>query len=260
MSNQETQAKAKRDRSPSYPSIHLGAAIERLVTLDDYFKRHPASVSKLGLAWGMKHGSSQASSTVAALKSYGLVDYQGSGADLKAILTDDGRTYLRAQQDDIKREILRRAALKPKAIAKYWNEWGAIRPPDPICLDELVLKAKFSKGGAETFLKVYDATIAYAGLSQYDKNNGKNDANDDENSETNEVIIEQKGMGQKPTASPPTLPVSASEREWLRGPLSKETFYRLIVTGNLGPNEIGKLIKLLQAQKDVLSDDEETTH
>ena len=48
----------------------------------------------------------------------------------------------------------------------------------------------------------------------------------------------------------------ASEREWLRGSLSKEARYRLIVSGELGPKEIGKLIKLLQAQQAVLSDDD----
>jgi hypothetical protein len=114
----------------------------------------------------MKPASSQASSIAAALKSFGLVEYQGSGDDLKVVLSEDGRTYLRAQQEEIKRAVLRRVALKPTAIAKYWSEWGVGRPPDPVCLDELVFKAKFSQPGAEAFLKVYDATIAYSGLSE----------------------------------------------------------------------------------------------
>lgn len=48
---------------------------------------------------------------------------------------------------------------------------------------------------------------------------------------------------------------SRGEREWLRGPLSKEVNYRLIVSGELGSKEIGKLIKLLEAQKLVLDDE-----
>jgi hypothetical protein len=80
-----------------------------------------------------------------------------------------------------------------------------------------------------------------------------------------QVIVQAKAM--PPTgggATPPRLPetmtevaIQKSEREWLRGPLSKDTTYRLIVTGDLGPKEIGKLIKLLKAQQAVLSDDEE---
>src|SRR5690348_6399621 len=112
MNEPESQIPAKRDRSPAYPTISLKTAAERLATFDEYFKRHPAPVAKVGLAWGMKSSSSQASSTVAALKAYGLVDYQGAGAELKANVSEEGRTYLRAQQPDIKREVMRRAALK----------------------------------------------------------------------------------------------------------------------------------------------------
>jgi len=73
-----------------------------------------------------------------------------------------------------------------------------------------------------------------------------------------EVKVEQVAatpVGQM-AKSPPTLTETkvASEREWLRGPLSKESSYRLIVTGDLGAKEIGKLIKLLEAQKEVLDD------
>ena len=306
MAEQEIQSKSKRDRSPSYPSISLKDAIERLVSLEDYFKRHPAPLSKVGLAWGMKASSSQSSSTIAALKSYGLVEYQGVGTDVKAVVTEDARTYLRAQQEPIKREILRRAALKPKAIEKYWSDWGLPRPIDAVCLDELALKGGFSQIGAENFLKVYDATIAYTDLSlsdkTYDKN--RNEVNESDKKPTvevgdliqwastgalksdqpkrvraiqerdgsdwifvdgsntgipmNEVSIEQKGA--KVAPPPPILSEEIktldSEREWLRGYLSKETSYRLIVSGDLGPKEIGKLIKLLQAQQSVLSDDD----
>jgi hypothetical protein len=80
-----------------------------------------------------------------------------------------------------------------------------------------------------------------------------------------QVRIQQKGTGlaDKPPLTPPTLaevPVErmpTGEREWLRGPLSRETSYRLIVTGDLGPKEIGKLIKLLKAQQAVLSDEDD---
>lgn len=81
-----------------------------------------------------------------------------------------------------------------------------------------------------------------------------------------EVLVEQKVPPAVPKPlMPPTLmeaPTAAlrpssGEREWLRGPLSKDSNYRLIVSGELGPKELGKLIKLLEAQKAVLSDDDE---
>lgn len=171
--------KATRDRSPAYPFISLKVAVERLATLESYFGRHPVGALKAGLAWGMKPESSQAGQTLASLKSYGFVDYQGSGEARVAVLSDDGRNYLRAQQESIKLDILKRSALKPKAIHEYWSKWGADRPPNPICLDELVLKGGFSETGAEVFLRVYDETIAFSGLERTDKDGDMTDVNDE---------------------------------------------------------------------------------
>jgi hypothetical protein len=51
------------------------------------------------------------------------------------------------------------------------------------------------------------------------------------------------------------VPSMNKEREYLRGLLSREASYRLLVSGDIGPKELGKLIKLLQAQKAILEDD-----
>ncbi len=83
-----------------------------------------------------------------------------------------------------------------------------------------------------------------------------------------QAILVEKGVSDTQfSVVPPTLPLkmatvsqlAAGEKEWLRGPLSRSVIYRLIVTGDLGPKELGKLIKLLEAQKAVLSDDNEET-
>lgn len=59
-----------------------------------------------------------------------------------------------------------------------------------------------------------------------------------------------------PTNAGASVPLAAGEEEWLRGRLSKETTYRLLVTGEMGSKEIARLIKLLEAQKLVLDEDE----
>ena len=73
-----------------------------------------------------------------------------------------------------------------------------------------------------------------------------------------EISVETRS--EAPKAQPPILPEEqpVREREWIRGPLSKEISYRILVNGDLTPREIGKLIKILEAQKTVLSDDEDT--
>ncbi|HEX8233159.1 MAG TPA: hypothetical protein VF559_07435 [Caulobacteraceae bacterium] len=176
MTDDDATGKAPKDRSPSFPFIPLQTAVERLVAFEQTFGRHDTPANKVGRAWNMKDGSSQAFQTVAALKAFGFLDYRGSGPARATFITDEGRKYLRAQQEEIKREVVRRAALKPKALEKFWELWGPDRPIDDMCLDDLHFKHGFTLSAAETFLRVYDATISYAGLTEPDKGGeGEND-------------------------------------------------------------------------------------
>ena len=84
------------------------------------------------------------------------------------------------------------------------------------------------------------------------------------------VIMEKAKQEAPPPKAPPTMPLEAAaksvatatadltvgERDWLRGPLSKGVSYRLLVSGEMGPKELGKLIKMLEAQKAILDDDD----
>jgi hypothetical protein len=176
-------AKGVGDRSPSFPFIPLKTATERLAAFEKYFGRHPAPASKAGLAWEMKEKSSQADQTLAALRSFGLIEYQGMGSGRQALLTDEGRNYLRAQQDSVKSQILKQCALRPKIMRKFWTTWGADRPPDAVALDDLALKNGFSQAGATKFLKVYDDTISFAGLSASDKLLGDQEPLEDDDME-----------------------------------------------------------------------------
>jgi hypothetical protein len=199
-----------RDRSPPFPFISLRAAVERVVALDTTFGRHAAPVDKLGLAWKMKEKSSQALQTAAALKAFGLVDYTGKTENRTVSISEDGRTYLRAQQDSTKAEVLKRCALKPKAISMCWQRWGADRPPDAVCLDQLILKDKFTDSAAHTLLRVYDETVVFARLANGDTTQSPDEAQDEEPTEA----MDKQQAGMQPVvqaARPPGQPnVSAS--------------------------------------------------
>jgi hypothetical protein len=173
MTDATTTQSEKRERSPSFPFIPLGAAVQRLEEYDKTFPRQEPPADRTYLAWGMKGDSSQSQQTLAALKAFGFVEYRGSGPKRPVVLTADGRTYLRAQQESVRAEILRRAALKPKWIAHFWGIWGTNNVPDPIRLDQLVLENGFIENTAPKFLRVYDLTIKFAGLTDSDKSTGE---------------------------------------------------------------------------------------
>lgn len=256
--------KVSKERSPSYPAIPLKTALERLERFEKTFGRHPAPFAKVGMAWGIKEGSSQSNSVLAALKAFGLIVYHGAGKDRTATVSEDGRTYLRAQQEEVKKGVIKRAALRPKAIAQFWPTWGTDRPPDAICLDDLVLKHGFNDNAAPIFLRVYDDTIAFAGLSSSDK--VEVEESDEEDSETlgdgeepigvhNPVNPVNPGKLLKPLKE--EVKLMANERILTTGLLSKEASFRLIVNGHVGAKEIDRLIQKLTLDKEILAEQDE---
>jgi hypothetical protein len=175
-------AKAPRDRSPAFPFISLKTALERLVSFQKYFGYHPTPGSKSGLAWGLKEEGSRADQTLAALRSYGLLQYVGMGLLRQVALTDQGRAYLEADQDSVKKQIIRQFALRPKIIRKFWAAWGVGRPPDQVAFEQLCLQYEFSSSGAVKFLQIYDETIIFAGLCSYVLRENNDQANLDPSS------------------------------------------------------------------------------
>lgn len=245
---------SQRDRSPAYPNIPLKAAIERLVEFDAHFKRSPARPEKIGEAWGIK-GKAYVDRTTAALRYYGLLEYQGGGKDRYITTSDWGKAYLRSAQEETKQAVIKKAALLPKQIAFFWNQWGTDRPAEAACLDDLMFKHKFGEAGARDFLKVYDATITYAGLTSSDKPDPIAGAHPPEEEDTGAEAQEEQNS---PPPPPPggKAKVMAGERELTTGMLAKEASFRLIVSGNIGVKEIERLIQKLEIDKDILADND----
>ena len=246
--------KAIRDRSPSFPFISLKAAIARLEEFEAKFLRQEPTADRAYLAWGMSGDTSQSAQTLAALKYFGLIEYKGSGSKRLVAISEEGRKYLRAQQLSVKQEVLKRLALRPKWIAHFWSKWGTDKVPDEMRLDALVLEHKFNQNSAPKFLKVYDETIAFAGLSASDKATTVDSDNDDEEEEAAEVDPTEIAI-RKPSAGA-TVPLQSGERELTTGLLAKDASFRLIVTGRVGPKEIDILIRKLALDKEILADPE----
>ena len=167
MSENGDKTTGRRDRSPQFPALPLKVALERLVSFESHFKRSAARPENMGSAWGVS--KPYADRIVAALRYYGLLDYKGAGKERQIVVSEEGRNILRAQQDEVKQRLIKEAALRPKQISVFWDVWGDDRPSDSACLDALMFSHNFSERGAKDFLKVYDNTISFAGLSKSDK-------------------------------------------------------------------------------------------
>ena len=238
----------QRDRSPAYPIVPLEVALARLVEFEAHFKRTAARREKVGEAWSIK-AKAYADRTLAALGYFGLLEYKkGAGDGPDIVISEEGRKYLRAQQEQTKQEVVKAAALRPKQIVKFWANWGADRPADAACIDELTMKNGFSVGGARDFLKVYDDTISFAKLSDSDK------IAPDLRGEEFQERADKDVQPQPHPVQRQKAKLMEGERELTTGLLSKGASFRLIVTGHVGEKEIERLIKKLELDKEILAD------
>ena len=241
----------QRDRSPSFPVVGLKVAFERLVEFETYFKRSAARPEKVGDAWSITT-KAYADRIAAALRYFGLLEYQGNGKERTIAISEEGRKYLRAQQEETKREVIKAAALRPKQIAECWELWSNDRPADAACIDDLVQNRAFSVAGARDFLKVYDSTISSAGLTASDKVDPAAPASGDE--EALEGSKGKTGTGFTPPPPAPFQPVGKvklmdGERIVFTEESNPHTYLKVIASGDVDGTMLEALEDYVKRQK-----------
>lgn len=231
-------------RSPNYPNISLGPALEAIRPAFDKENRNKMSRSVLAKHMGYTSLNGRALGKIGAVRAYGLIE--GSGDELR--ISDDAVKALMAPQLSNERlEALGRLANKPALFKELRKEFPNTLPS----LDNLkyaLVKRQFTQDAAEKAAKSFLASMNLA-VGVADSYNPP----DEEDSK-------DESVGDDPP--PPPLPhgskvkIMAGERELTTGLLAKDASFRLIVTGNIGVKEIERLIKKLELDKEILADQE----
>jgi hypothetical protein len=167
MSEAQIDERQRKDRSPSFPFISLPKAIERAGGFAANHKRSPTRIPVAAATWGYGSKSSGLLQTLAALRSYGLLEDLGSGADRKVQLTDLAWRILHDARSGAREQAIREAALKPRLFAEH-AAWHSGRPSDAHCISELQFDRGFTPDAAKLFLKVFDETLSFADLGDGD--------------------------------------------------------------------------------------------
>lgn len=168
MAEDTEQDKSVKERSPSFPFISLGKALDRARQVADAHKRIATRVVTVADTWGYGQQSSGLQQTISALKGYGLLEIIGKGPDRKIQLTDLVWRILHDQRPGAKEQAIKEAALRPRLFAEYAQHWLPERPGDNHCISELHLDRGFTQVAAELFLRVFDETATFANLRQGD--------------------------------------------------------------------------------------------
>lgn len=248
-------------RSPNYPAFGLQKALDlarKVYAANHLHKAAPAVVAK-ALGYTTVNGGSL--TAISALRKYGLLE----GEDKELGITKDALTVLVEPASSPERaRLLVAMATKPGLFAELQAAYPGPAPNDDIMRSWLLRKG-FLQSTVDNPIRAYRETMELAEAQKTIYNGGTHEVTEvaaqvvAASAQMNAAIERSTAltMATPQAVSMPTVSLTQGEREWLRGPLSRDAGYRLLVTGDMGPKEIGKLIKLLEAQKLVLDDDDD---
>lgn len=145
-------------RSPNYPAIALGEAVQRVNLLWKKERRTavPAEVAAKAIGYSGISGPSR--TVLAALKKYGLVESD----DQSVRVSELAISILHSPGDDTALEFFREAALRPELFRQLYMHYRDAS--DEAIRSYLIAKLSFSDSGAEQAIKTFRATLATAKL------------------------------------------------------------------------------------------------
>jgi hypothetical protein len=258
MDKQENNGSAgsRKTRSPAYPGINLEIALKRAQGLYERDGRSAVAFPIAVSRWGFGAKSSGGLLSVAALKSFGLLEDVERGPRGRIIkLTELAfRILLDKRANSPERAaLIKQAALKPKMHATLWKKYGAKLPADDNLHHELVFDFKFNENTVDEFIKEYKDTIRFADLTVSDTVSSLGEDkiefdNSDEQPDEVQTMQDQQVTGQQSKIplkfDPSARPVGSSI------PVSKGCVMSVAATGEVTQRGIKKLIDYLNLIKD----------
>ena len=269
--NEAVESKKVKERSPTFPFISLERALERAKQFYAEERRGIAPFTRAVMHWGYSDSSSGGLQTVSALKSYGLLNEMGGSGKQRQLQLSELALHilLDSRSDSTDRDrYIQVAAVSPTIAAEVHQKWPGRLPGDSTINHFLVLEKRFGEASAASAIQILKENQTFAKLDFVDMQSLPNENEVNEPPALPQLTQSRSPVSAVPAAMGNSVPMdtqprevsvsmAAGEKEWLRGTLSKTVSYRLIVSGELGAREIGKLIKLLEAQKAVLDDDDD---
>lgn len=167
----EEEVGRTKHRSPNYPMMALREAVDRAEVIHKKYKRAAVPVNLAHVEWGYKGHSSIGKQCVAALRSYGLVDAEGSGEASRLKISDLAYRILLGSTE--RPALLKKAALSPPLHAELWGKFGGDDLADDALIRHYLVFERsdgtFNADTVDRFIANFRATLDYASLSK----NGK---------------------------------------------------------------------------------------
>jgi hypothetical protein len=261
--------KKKRVRSPNYPFVPLGEAIEFAKILYRNQKQYWVAIEVAAKDWNFRSAkTSYMSQHVAALSSFGLIDVEGEGESKKIRLSDLAFNIIideRPQSED-REGLIKHAALKPPIFRKIYDAYPSGLPAEHTLDYELKTKYKFNPDSVKEFIKIFNKTLDFARVYKsgiMEEKNKSTEVPDMPNTDKRSISQPQVNVADNIAVKDfvqgkvlPPLIQGGAEREIANYPIGKGLKARILVSGTtfVTSETIEKLISLLQLNKEDLSE------
>lgn len=246
-----------RSQSPGYPQFALPKAITATRKIFDADRRSVIDREVAQKHMGYSGQSGAADKALATLLHYGLLERVGKG---QVRVSQAAIDIIHPDSESARRRALLDAGFRPQIFKDLRERFGD--HVSEAALHSYLVRENFldraiapvSNGYLDTMRYLEQEKAFESGGTERLDHEESGPSDDDRDDEMDDALVVER-----PSAAPaaPAPRLEAGEAEWMRNPLGRDTAVRLLVTGKMGSREIGKLIKLLEAQKAILDDDEE---
>lgn len=230
-------------RSPGYPTIGLREAVEKVALIfeKDYQNRIPRDLVARHMGYRSLNGKSLG--ILSALSKFGLLEGRGNENRISDLALE---IIAHAAGAPERARAIAEAASRPELFSDLDSRFQDGRVSDAAIRSYLITK-KFIPQAADIAVRSYRETKEFMSAEVLDDRPPMSSGGVDgpSNDERREVTVETKGL---------LIATTVGEREYLRGPLSRTAGYRLLVSGEIGGDEIEKLIRILSLQREFLTE------
>ena len=250
------------DRSPNFPALSLGDAVDAIKRVHAAEGRSKAPRLSIVKPLGYTSINGRSLGVLAALKAYGLIEGRGD----EQRISQEGFILANAPPDSAEyREALLASFRAPSAFQRFTDEDEGASPDT---LKWKLQKSGFQADSAERLVRIYRESreLVNATTGAYETN-GSGDETPDETPPMHPVFDEMMSgafgppkRGERSKAAPPSgvatmeLGMGVHERVLQSGMLSKTASYRVVVSGLVGVAEIDRLLRKIEMDKEILAD------
>lgn len=261
MSQEEIKKHQTKGRSPSFPIVGLGQAVEMCRTIYTKEKLHPTERVLIAKALGYSGISGLSGRMVAALKYYGFLERVDSDNILK--LSNIALSVIHPENEMEKKNALYVAAFSPVVFQELFDRYKDDLPSDET-LCAILIRKNFSEDAAKDAIKAYKATLSFLNeqnvsiSTQLKADLEKKEIAKEKAEEASNTFFNSIFPSTPPRAKE-SIPAALTSEEVLQYRLAANCTVRVLFDGAVTQKKIEKLIALLKLNADAYPEDDKLT-